>query len=103
MEFNVDILFVEYESFSCRFNITAHLDKGFCIEYESFSFDPLIPHDSFLVEYESFCFDINVSLAMDLCADYESFSFGPSKLNSSLNLTSLTLLSLRALSLNILI
>ena len=47
-----DILSVDYESFSCGFDITASLDEGFCIEYESFSFDPLIPHESFFIEYD---------------------------------------------------
>ena len=43
LEFNIDILSVEYEYFSCGFDITTSLDKSFSIEYESFSFDPLIP------------------------------------------------------------
>ena len=48
---------------------------GFCVEYESFSFNPLIPPELFPVEYDSFCFDVNVSLGVDMCAEYESFLF----------------------------
>jgi len=77
LEFNNDILSVEYESFSCGFNFDKNFDVGFCVEYESFSFNPLIPPESFPVEYDSFCFDVNVSLDVDLCAEYESFSFDP--------------------------
>jgi len=35
MDFDDDILSVEYESFLCGFDITASLDEGFCVEYES--------------------------------------------------------------------
>ena len=66
MDFNDDILSIEYKSFSCGF-------------------------------------DANVGLDVDLCAEYESFSFDPIQLDFFLNLTSLNLLSLRPLSLIILI
>ena len=33
LEFNDDIISVEYESFSCELVINESLDKGFCIEY----------------------------------------------------------------------
>jgi len=81
LDFDDDILSIEYESFSCGFDITTSLDEGFCVEYESFSFNPLIPPSSFPVKYDSFCFDINVSLDVDLCAEYESFSFNPIQAN----------------------
>jgi len=35
------ILYVEYESFSCEFDINKSLDECFYVEYESFSFDPI--------------------------------------------------------------
>ena len=40
MDFDDDILFVDYESFSCGFDIDESFDEGFCAEYEYFSFDP---------------------------------------------------------------
>jgi len=40
--FDGDILSVEYESFSCGFDANESLDEGFCVAYESFSFDPII-------------------------------------------------------------
>ena len=81
LDFDDSILSVEYESFSCGFDITASFDEGFCVEYESFSFNPLIPYESFPIEYDSFCFDANVDLDVDLCAEYESFSFEPIQTN----------------------
>jgi len=57
---------------------------GFHTEYESFSFDSVIPDllfkldDNILyVECESFSgeFDVHGSLDDGFCADYESFSF----------------------------
>ena len=77
LEFKGDILSVEYESFSYGFNFDENVDEGFCVDYESFSFNPLIPPESFPIEYDSFYFDVNVSLDVDLCAKYESFSFDP--------------------------
>ena len=103
LDFDDSILSVEYESFSCGFDITASLDESFCVEYESFSFNPLIPSESFLVEYDSFCFDVNVGLDVDLCAEYESFSFDPVQMTSFWDTASLTLLSLRVLPIRILL
>ena len=48
MEINDDILSIEYESFSCGFDVNVGLDVNLCAEYESFSFDPI--HPSFLCE-----------------------------------------------------
>jgi len=42
LEFDDHILFVEYEYFSWGFDINESFDEGFCVEYESFSFDPII-------------------------------------------------------------
>lgn len=77
LEFNDDILSVEYESFSCGFNFDDNFDEDFCVEYELFSFNPPISHKSFSVEYDSFTFDVDVGLDVDLCVEYESFSFDP--------------------------
>jgi len=43
LDFDDDILYVEYESFSCGFDITESLNLCFHVEYESFSFGPIIP------------------------------------------------------------
>jgi len=48
LEFNDDILSIEYESFSCGFDVNVGLDVNLCAEYESFSFDPI--HPNFLCE-----------------------------------------------------
>ena len=40
LEFDDDNFFVEYELLSYGFNINKHLDVGFYVTYESFSFDP---------------------------------------------------------------
>jgi len=77
LEFNDDILSVEYESFSYGLHVNESFDEVFCIEYESFSFDPLIPHNSFPVQYDSFSFDVPVGLDVDMCVDCEFFSFDP--------------------------
>ena len=42
LEFDDDILSVEYESFACGLNENESLNVGFRIEYESFSFDLII-------------------------------------------------------------
>jgi len=90
LDFDDDILDAEYESFSYGFNVTEGLDVGFHVEYESFSFDPVIPDllfnldDNILyVECESFSceFDIYGSSSNDFCADYESFSFNSIQTN----------------------
>ena len=84
MDFDDDILYVEYESFSCGFDVTEGLDVGFHVEYESFFFDPIIPDllfkldDNFLyVEYEYFSCEFDTYRSSDdgFYADYESFSF----------------------------
>jgi len=62
-EFNDDILSVEYETFSCGFDVSENLDEGFCVEYDSFSFA------------------VHVGLDVDMCAEYESFSFDPIQAN----------------------
>ena len=63
---------------------------GFHVEYDSFSFDSIIPDllfkldDNILyVKYESFSaeFDIHRSSDDSFCADYESFSFYPIQIN----------------------
>jgi len=86
LDFDDDILYAEYESFSSGFDITKGLDVGFHVDYESFSFDSVTPNllfkldDNILyVEYESFSceFDIHRSSDDGFCADYETFSFDP--------------------------
>ena len=60
LEFNDDILYVEYESFSSGFDINKSLDKVFYVEYKSFSSDPIVtdllfePRTSEFVESETF-------------------------------------------------
>ena len=84
LDFDDDILYAEYQSFSCGFDVIKGLDVGFHLEYESFSFDPIIPDllfkldDNLLyVEYESFSCEIDIHESSDdgFCADYKSFSF----------------------------
>jgi len=36
-------LYAKYESFSYELDVTEGFDVGFHVEYESFSFDPVIP------------------------------------------------------------
>ena len=51
---------MKYESFSCGLDEIESFDMGFCLEYESFSFDPNItshlfePSKSQFLEYETF-------------------------------------------------
>ena len=42
LEFDDDILCVEYESFSCGLDENKGLDIGFCVQYKSFSLNPLL-------------------------------------------------------------
>jgi len=42
-EFNDDILSIEYESFSCGFDVNVSFGADLCAEYESFSFEPIQP------------------------------------------------------------
>ena len=67
MDFDDNILYAEYESFSCGFDVTEGLDVGFYVEYESFSFDPVIPDFLFKIDdnllhvgYESFSCDFDI-------------------------------------------
>ena len=41
LEFSNDILSIEYEYFSCGFDVNVDLDVDLCAEYESFPFDPI--------------------------------------------------------------
>jgi len=41
LKFIDDILFIEYEYFSCGFDVNVGLDVDLCAEYEPFSFDPI--------------------------------------------------------------
>jgi len=41
LDFDDDILSIEYGSFSCGFDVNVSLDVDLCDEYESFSFDPV--------------------------------------------------------------
>ena len=41
LEFNDDILSVEYKSFACGFDDNESFDEGFYAKYESFSLDPI--------------------------------------------------------------
>ena len=43
LKYDNDTFSVEYESFSCEFDINECFDEGFYAAYESFSFDPIIP------------------------------------------------------------
>lgn len=60
-DFDDDIFSAKYESFSYGLDVTKGLNVDFHVEYESFSFDPVIPDllfksdDNILhIEYESF-------------------------------------------------
>jgi len=68
LEYNDDILYVEYELFSCGFDINESFDA----EYESFSFDPIQTnfifksHKSAFVEFGNIVtenFDLDQTLA----------------------------------------
>jgi len=104
LDFNDDILYAKYESFSCGFDVTEGLDVGFHVEYESFSFDSVIPDllfkldDNILsVEYEYFSceFDIHGSSDDGFVMIMSPSLLTPSTLNSFLNIANLILLSLR--------
>jgi len=41
LDFDDDILIMEYKSFSYGFDVNVSLDVDLCVEYESFSFDPI--------------------------------------------------------------
>ena len=66
-------------------DVNEGLDLGSHIEFETFSFDSIIPDLLFKldenilhIEYESFCgFDVDMSLSKDSCVEYESFSVNP--------------------------
>ena len=84
-DFDGDVLCAQYESFSFKFDVTKGLDVGFHVEFESFSFDPIIPDlmfkfdDNVLhIEYDFFCaFNVDMNLSKDFGVEYESFSVGP--------------------------
>ena len=40
LDFDDDIVLVEYESFACGFDIYESFNEGLCVEYEYFSVDP---------------------------------------------------------------
>ena len=98
-DFDDDILCAECESFSCVLDVTEGLDVDFHVEFESFSFDLVIPDllfksdDNILhIEYESFCgLDVNMSLKEDFRAEYELFSIDPVQTDLLLNYCSSTL------------
>jgi len=102
LDFDDDTLYAEYESFSYEFEVTEGLDLGSHAEFESFSFDSIIPDlliksdDNILeIEYESFCrFDVNMSLKEDFRAEYESFSVDPVRANLLLEYCNSSLSSL---------
>ena len=58
---------MECESFSCGFDVNEDLNVDICVEYESFSFDPIITNKLFeqskfkILDYETF-----VYMAIDL-------------------------------------
>ena len=52
LDFDDDILSVEYEYFSCGFDVNVSLDVDLCAEYESFSFDS-VQADCLYVYYKS--------------------------------------------------
>ena len=60
LDFNDDILSIEYESISYGFNVTMGLDVARCVEFETFSFDPILTDLLFksdkskFVEFETF-------------------------------------------------
>jgi len=68
LDFSNDILSIEYEYFSCGFDVNVGLDVDLCAECESFSFDPiridlLFGHcESEFVEFESIA---NKKFALD--------------------------------------
>jgi len=68
LEFNNDILSIEYGSFSCEFDVNVCWDVNLCAEYESFYFNPIHPsflcesHKAKFVESEAIvpeCFDLD--------------------------------------------
>ena len=59
---------IEYESFSYGFDINEGRDEGFCIEYESFSFDPMMT--DLLLESRKFEF-IESEILVPMIADLD--------------------------------
>jgi len=47
LEFVDDSFYAEYECFSYKLDEIENLDMGFCIEYKTFSFDPIITYHRF--------------------------------------------------------
>jgi len=71
LDFDDNILSVEYESFLCGFDVNVSLNVDLCVEYASFSFDSIQidflfeSSNSELVEYESIAaetFDLDQTL-----------------------------------------
>jgi len=60
LQFDNDNFSVEYESFSCGFDVNEGLNVDTCVEYNSFSFDPVItnhlfePPKSKFLEFKTF-------------------------------------------------
>ena len=59
MKFDDDIFSMKYGSFLCGFDVNEGLDVDICVEYEFFSFDPIITyflfgsHKSEFVKFET--------------------------------------------------
>jgi len=61
LEFDDDILSIEYEYFSCGFEINESFDEVVCALYESFSFDPTILDLSFASRKSEFVGSENIA------------------------------------------
>ena len=71
-----DILSVEYEYFSFGFDIIESFDKGFYVEYESFSFDRIITNVPFESRKSDFVKTENfISMTIDLDQTFEHAKF----------------------------
>ena len=54
LKYEDDIFSIEYESFSYGRDDNKGLDVGFCVQYESFSFDPIL--SNFILDSSKFEF-----------------------------------------------
>ena len=81
LEFNNDILSIEYESFACEFDDNESFDEGFYAKYKSFSFDHVQADISFeyckfeIVESENIViknFDLDQTLT---CASFARWMY----------------------------
>jgi len=68
LEFDDEIISIEYKSFSCAFDINEGVDEGLCVEYESFSFHPVITN-SILEKYKSKFVESETFMSMTLVFD----------------------------------